>query len=305
MYPSLLVPLDGSSFSEDALPMARLLARTLGAEVHLIHVIRPAPDADLKMPQDDLNWTQSVREGAEVYLEEEAEAFREDGVTVQVATLEGRVVPALGEYLEEHGIPLVVMTTHGAGGLKRWWLGSVADGLLRRGGTDLLLVRPWDETEERPEGEPRFSQLAVPLDGSVEGEAALTPARSLARTFDAQGTVLRVVPAPVELTSIYGMAGVRMEGEGHRTRKTEAEAYLSQVVAQEGGDTWSAQVVEDRSAAEGVIKAAQALEADLIVLSSHGRGGLARVVLGSVADKIIRGTTRPVLVVRPDDPEAE
>lgn len=303
MYPSLLVPLDGSSFSEDALPMARLLARTLGAEVHLVHVIRPAADSDMKMPQDDLNWTQSVREGAEVYLDEAAEAFRDDGVTVHIATLEGRVVPALGEYLEEHGIPLVVMTTHGAGGLQRWWLGSVADGLLRRSGTDLLLARPWDETEERPDGEPRFSQLLVPLDGSVEGEAALDPARHLARAFDAQGTLLRVVPAPVELTSIYGMAGVRMEGEGHRTRKTEAEEYLAEVATPEDDDTWSAKVAENRSAAEGVITAAQELDADLIVLSTHGRGGLARVVLGSVADKIIRGTTRPVLAVRPEAPD--
>ncbi len=305
MYPSLLVPLDGSSFSEDAMPLARLLARNLEAEVHLVHVIRPAPDADLKMPQDDLDWTQKVREGAEVYLEEEAEALREEGVTVSTAILEGRVVAALGEYLEEHRIPLVVMTTHGAGGLKRWWLGSVADGLLRRGGADILLARPWDETEERPEGEPRFSRIVVPLDGSVEGEAALPPARALARTFEAEGTLLRVVPAPVELTSIYGMAGVRMEGEGHRTRKAEAQEYLDEVASREAEDAWSAQVVEDRGAAEGVIKAARALDADLMVLSTHGRGGLARVVLGSVADKIVRGTTRPVLVVRPDDSEGE
>ena len=301
MYPSMLVPLDGSEFSEDALPLARHLASRLGAHMHLVHVIRPAPDAELKSPQADMEWKAKVRDGAQDYLQEIADGMAEDGIETTISILDGRVTNVLDEYARESGIPLVVMTTHGSGGLKRWWLGSVADGLLRKGGTNVLLVRPWDDTEEGSGQERRFQHIIVPLDGSAEAETALGPARELAQLFEAEATLLRVVPAPVELTSIYGVAGVRMEGEGHRGRREEAENYLEEVVNRGGDPVPTAQVVEAKGAADGVIDAARKLEGDLLVLSSHGRGGLSRVVLGSVADKIIRGTTLPVLVIRPPE----
>ena len=305
MFPSLLVPLDGSEFSEDAIPVARRLARLLEARLHLVHVIRPAPDADLKSPQQDLEWKSKVREGAEAYLDGLASEMEEDGIRVTTAVLEGGVPLALDGYLKRSRIPLVVMTTHGSGGLRRWWLGSVADAILRKGSAHLLLVRPWngDEGEGEEETERTFRHVVVPLDGSAEAEAALFPARQLARRFGSRLSVVRVVPAPLELTSIYGVAGVRMEGDGHRRRKDEATEYLESVVARGGDPVPEAHVAEAAAAADGVIQAARDVEGDLLVLSSHGRGGLSRMVLGSVADKIIRGTTLPVLVVRPpEDP---
>ncbi|TVR65326.1 MAG: universal stress protein [Gemmatimonadales bacterium] len=305
MFPSLLVPLDGSSFSEDALPAARRLARLLEARLHLVHVIRPAPDADLKSPQQDLEWKAQIREGAETYLDGLATELEEDGIRVTTAVLEGGVPLALDGYVKRSRIPLVVMTTHGSGGFRRWWLGSVADAILRKGSAHLLLVRPWNGAEGEGEGEVErdFHNVVVPLDGSAEAEAALFPARQLARRFGSSLSLVRVVPAPLELTSIYGVAGVRMEGEGHRRRKEEATEYLASVVARGGDPVPESHVAEASAAAEGVIQAAREMEGDLLVLSSHGRGGLSRMVLGSVADKIIRGTTLPVLVVRPpEDP---
>ncbi len=304
MFPSLLVPLDGSDFSEDAIPVARRLARLLEARLHLVHVIRPAPDADLKSPQQDLEWKSKIREGAEGYLDALASEMEEEGIRVTTAVLEGGVPLALDGYLKRSRIPLVVMTTHGAGGFRRWWLGSVADAILRKGSAHLLLVRPWNGAEatgEEAEPERTFRNVVVPLDGSSEAEAALFPARQLARRFGSRLSVVRVVPAPLELTSIYGVAGVRMEGDGHRRRKDEATEYLDAVVARGGDPVPVAHVAEAKGAAEGVIQAARDVEGDLLVLSSHGRGGLSRMVLGSVADKIIRGTTLPVLVVRPPE----
>jgi nucleotide-binding universal stress UspA family protein len=303
MFDKILIPLDGSEFSEDALPMARALARVFKAELHLVHVIRPAPDADLKSPSQDLDWTTRIREGAGEYLNELAEGLEGDGLGVQVAVLEGRVVPTLSGYVREQEIPLLVMTTHGSGGLKRWWLGSVADGLLREGASDVLLVRPWDDTEDRTDGDPRFGRVAVPLDGSEIAEVALAKAMSLAGDFDAEVTAIRVVPAPVELTSVSGVRGVRVEGEGHRSRVEDAQTYLRSVRDRVAPAHLEVRVVEGGSAAEGVIQGARQAEADLLVLSSHGRGGLARLVLGSVADKVVRGTTLPVLVVRPEEDE--
>lgn len=300
MFRSILLPLDGSKFSEDAIPLTQRLARRLGARVHLVHVIRPAPDADLKTPQEDMEWKANVREGAADYLGDLAGAMEAEGIGTETAVLDGRVVPALDAYARDQGISLVAMTTHGAGGLRRWWLGSVADGLVRRGAADLLLVRPWHDEEGESPASAAFRHLAVPLDGSDDGERALEPAERLRKAFDARLTLLRVVPAPMELTSIYGMSGVRVERESHRQRRAEAEEYLEAVAGRAGGEPAPETVVlESAGAAEGVIEGARAAGADLIVLSSHGRSGLERTVIGSVADKVIRGTTLPVLVIRP------
>lgn len=293
-----MVPLDGSDFAEDALPMARLLASRMGARLHLVHVIRAVPDMSLKGPEVDMEWIAEARKGTEGYLEDLAAAIREeDGTETSVAALEGRVVPALREYASHENVDLVVLTTHGSGGVQRWWLGSVADGLVRTARGHLLLVRPWDETEDRPSGEPRFQKVAVPLDGSELAEVALEPAVELARVFDAELTLLRVVPAPVELTSIYGMAGVRMEGEGYRKRVEEAREYLDRVASGLEGLRVSAAVLEDQEPAAGVIEGTREAGADLLALSTRGRGGVARAVLGSVADKVVRSTVLPVLVV--------
>lgn len=298
MYPRILLPLDGSEFSADALPLAEGLASELGAELHLVHVIRPALDVDFKAPQEDMDWKARVREGASDYLGGIAESLGEAGIRATTAVLEGRTVDALDEYMREHGISLGVMTTHGAGGLKRWWLGSVADGLLRAGSSDLLLARPWDDTEDRPAAAPRFEHLLVPLDGSADAERALGPAQELTKAMGARLSFLTVVPRPTELTSIYGMPGVRIEGEGHRMRREEADDYLSGVVARGGEPPPEAVTIEHSNAAEGIIEGARKVGADLIVLSSHGRGGFERTVIGSVADKVIRGSVLPVLVVR-------
>ncbi|MFW5905190.1 MAG: universal stress protein [bacterium] len=298
MYSSILVPLDTSEFSEDALPLARELATRLKSTLHLVHVVPPAPEVGLKSPEQEVEWMSRVHEGAAEYLNEVAN--RDSELDVRTGVLQGRPVPTLARYVQDHDISLVVMTSHGSGGLERWWLGSVADGLLRRGQCDVLVVRPWDETEEREKARaPRFSRLVVPLDGSGTAEVALKPALELAEAFSARVTALQVVPAAVELTSVQGVRGVRLEGEGHRRRIAEARSHLEAVAERLAGAPVDFRVVEHQSAAEGVIRTARELEADLIVMSSHGRGGLARVVLGSVADKVVRGSVLPVLVVRP------
>jgi len=299
MYRTILVPLDGSEFAEQALPLATLLAGREGAELHLAHVIRPIPDVDFKTPQDDLAWRERARDGADRYLRSLADQAREKGVSTLTAVLEGPVVETLDAYVAEQGVDLLTTTSHGSGGLRRWWLGSVADGLLRTSGVDVLIVRPWDETEDRGLSDSRFGRILVSLDGSEFAEAALPPAFDLAGRFGSSVVAVRVVPSPVELTSIYGMPGVEVSGEGHRARVREGEEYLGALLERFPGKALETRLVESSGAADGVVEAAKELDADLVVLSSRGHGGMTRLVLGSVADKVVRTTTRPVLVVRP------
>lgn len=297
MYKTILVPLDGSDFAEEALPLAKALAAKIGAELHLAHVVVPEPDMDFKTPQEDLDWRGRVREGAERYLADHAKTAEGEGISTLTAVLEGQVTSALLDYVEEQEVDLIALTSHGSGGIQRWWLGSVADGLLQSRKADLLLVRPWDETEERSGREALFRRILVPLDGSDLAEGALRPAVGLAERFGASLIALRVVPKPLDLTSIYGMPGVEIRGRGHQERVQDATAYLAALADRHSGVPVEVHVVESSGAADGVVNSARALEADLVVLSSRGRGGMTRVVIGSVADKVIRGTTRPVLVV--------
>jgi nucleotide-binding universal stress UspA family protein len=173
----------------------------------------------------------------------------------------------------------------------------VADELLRSGKTDLLLVRPWDETEERSGPESRFRRILVPLDGSEAAERVLVPAAELASRFQAAIVLIRVVPKPIELTSIYGIPGVELRGAGHRIRVQEATEYLDAVTQRLSGARVESHVLEGSGAGDGIVEGARSLDADLVVLSSRGHGEMARLVMGSVADKVVRGTTRPVLVV--------
>lgn len=306
MYSSILLPLDGSSFAEEAVPLAARAARAFGADLHMVHVIRPMPGEGGGSAEADLNWRSEVREAATGALSEIAGRLRQDGVSATAVVREGEVVGELMASIEEHDADLVVMTTHGAGGFRRWWLGSVADSLLRKSRVPILLVRPWDDTRDRPSDEPRFRTILVPVDGSAASETALESAVFLARTGGASRIVLvRVVPSPLDVGSLYGIPRVQQGREAARERKEEARTYLdslAETVRRDvGEDGLELRVMEASSAAEGIIEAARLVSADLVVLSSRGRGGLGRIVLGSVADKVIRGSTPPALVVHPPE----
>ncbi|HEY7699201.1 MAG TPA: universal stress protein [Vicinamibacteria bacterium] len=299
MYEKIMVPLDGSSFAEEALPLAHLLARTLKAELHLVHVVSPSPDFALKSPEEDLAWTEFARGKTAAYLDAHAERAKAAGAPALSAVLEGHVSAALESYAESQKVDLTILTTHGRSGASRWWIGSVTDELLRSSGADLLLVRPWDETDDRTRRTSRFGKILVPLDGSKVAETALSPATRIADAFRSELVLARVVPSPVELTSIYGVPGVELRGEAYDARIDEAKSYLHAVVGRLERRTAESLVIESGGAAEGIVEAARAGEVDLIAMASHGRGGLERALLGSVADKVLRATTRPVLVVRP------
>ena len=303
MFRSLILPLDGSSFAEEAVPMAGFLASAFNSQLHLVHVIRPSPDVDFKTPEEDLEWRTQVREAASGALGEIAGKLRREGVNARAEVREGRVVDTLLACAEEWKADLAVLTTHGAGGFRRRWLGSVADALLRRSEVPVLLVRPWDETTDRTPEEPRFRTILVPLDGSRGGEAALAHAQSLRDRLGAKLVLVQVVPSPLEVGTLYGIPSVKVGGEARQKQKDAAHAYLEEVVGrlgegQGGQGGVEIRVAEASGAAEGILEAVRVTGADLLVLSTHGRGGISRTVVGSVADKVIRGAVPPVLAVR-------
>jgi nucleotide-binding universal stress UspA family protein len=299
MKRSVVVPLDGSDFSEAALPMGRLLAQLTGAELHLVHVMQ-TPAVSALHPEDRLSFETQLQRQAFLYVDELAAAERAKGsvpVACELLAGERGVAPALCEYAVRARARWIVLTTHGVGGVSRLVMGSVAEALSRMARTPLMLLRPWDVTGSLAPAERRFKWILVPLDGSPEAEAALAPASELARATGAALSLVQIVPSVGEADSRIGRAA------GGATRPdTEAALYLERLAERLGKEGVEAQswVVANVDPAAGILTAAVERSADLIVMATHGRGGIERVILGSVADDVLRKTTLPLALVRPE-----
>ncbi len=299
----VLVPVDGSNFSEHALPYALGIARRTGATIHLALVHVPAEMVSPTYPLADAleQRDREIREHDSAYMQSLVERLKPSGVDLHPALLGGRVGPALADYVDEARIDLVVMTTHGRGGLQRAWLGSTADSLIRHSMIPLLLVRPSDETREiGPESDREIRTVLAALDGSETSETALRDAFELGITDDASLILVYTLQPPVAAASPYLPHTIQLTHDEMEIREEHMKRYLERVAEQAwlGGRETEVRVPVDYHPAPAILELADEKDVDLIALGTHGRGGLRRLVLGSVADKVIRGTHRPVLVHR-------
>ncbi|HSJ08156.1 MAG TPA: universal stress protein [Longimicrobiales bacterium] len=302
MFRNIVVPLDGSTFSEHALPQAVDIARRSGARLHLVQVHEP-PTAQVYpdgLPVYDERWDGSVRAQTEEYLRSVAHrAMEKAGVSPVTELLDGPVSGAIAAYAGEVEADLVVMTTHGRGGISRAWVGSVADALVRRAPVPLLLIRPkeqdidWTSTAEA-------RHVLIALDGSELAEGILGPALRLGSLVGARFTLVRVV-LPVPFVIGQHATGPAFDEAGAAQSRLNAVAYLDRVAEslQARGADVAVDTVFHTVPALGILDYAATHAVDMIAMATHGRGGWSRVALGSVADKVMRGTMMPVMLYRP------
>jgi nucleotide-binding universal stress UspA family protein len=302
MLRSILVPLDGSEFGEHALPIAAAVARRSGATLHLAHVHQGKSAAGAAIADRDV-YDLLARQTEEDYLADVSARLRARGpLALEPALLaRGDVAAGLRDYAERHCIDLVVMATHGRGALARLWLGGVADELARELTRPVLLVRPGEGPPDL-DHDVEMRSILVPLDGTALAEKAIGPALEMGKLFDAELTLVRV-NAPVLLASWLPEApyGPSDLGEAAAAQRQEAEIarrYLDGVAARltDQGARVRVDVVVDALPADGILGEARAAHADLIALQTHGRRGLARFFLGSVADGVVHGGSTPVLL---------
>lgn len=299
-YRSVLVPLDGSAFAEQALPLATAIARHSGAilQLALVHHPVPALATALEVPEIESQLNEEGRTREATYLATVEKRVRE-GLSSPVtgALLDGAVADALQRHIEGSGTDLVVLTTHGRGAVSRFWLGSVADQLMRRLHLPVLLLRPGTE-QPAPD---TLGKVLIALDGSSFSERGLAAAVALGKPFGATYDLLMVIEPPMPIADPAGLMVVPTQLEtSQRVRKAAAQ-YLEQQAARLRADglVVTTHAVEGAGAAQTIMEQADALGADLIAITSHGTGGFERLVVGSVADKVIRGSSHPTLVVRP------
>ncbi len=310
MYRSLLVPLDGLPFGEHALPLALSLARRSGATLHLVHALMPPAVAmpDMPLPADP-SIEEYLRRQQQQYLDGLARRLQERGAPKVITTLlDGDVPAVISEHASEIHADLVVLTAHGRSPFGRLWLGSVADYLVRHLPMPLAIVRPHEQSVN-DDAEPPLRHLLVALDGTPAAEEALEATVALGSLTGADYTLLRavkpVLPSPFYLDPPTLAAGVQellnRVQDLHEQLRREAEEYLQAVAARlrgRGLQVRTKVVIEDQPAV-AILHEAVPPGTDLVVLTTHGHGGLHRLLLGSVADKVIRGATVPLLVFRP------
>lgn len=299
MFRSIVVPLDGSRFAEGAVPLARLIAeRSRGAlEFLLVHQsIIPGG-----IPEGFASYAESARRAEREYLQEAVERLVPAGVPeVSTTFLEGKPARALADYVVDHHPDLVVMTTHGRGPVSRVWLGSVTDQMMRAVPTPMLILRP-DPDDPAAAPRPTPKRIVVALDRSGFAEAVLEPAGAMAALFDAELELLHVVHPPLPMGEPPVPYLVGFDEELAAQLVSQAEAYLGAVAGKLRGKSLAVVtcVLPGGDTAAAILGHAADVKADMIAVATHGESGVRRLMLGSVTDKVVRGSTVPILIAAP------
>jgi nucleotide-binding universal stress UspA family protein len=304
MIRSILVPLDGSEFAEWALPAAVSIARRTGAKLELVSVTIQVPaSVSAHIPGYGPAWESGARERALDYLKSISDRTTISGeITAHVSIRSGDIVDSLVQEAGEIPADLIVMSTHGRGPLQRMWLGSVADGVVRHSPVPVLLIPPREGTTPDLTSERLFGRVLVPLDGSGYSEEVLPWAVALGELGGAGYTLLEIIQPPMVLGPPYGtFPPPHIDDTQLRSLRLASRDYLEGVAERLRTREFRVEttVRDDPSTAQGILDQAEKNDIDLIAMSTHGRGGLGRVLLGSVADKVVRGATFPVLLLRP------
>jgi len=295
-FQNILVPLDGSEYAEQAIAVAGAIARRSGGALRLVSVEEPLPALVLASGSPEVAREVELEECDQLthYLDSIAGAVRDvQGGTVGTAALHGPVATALAEYAHTNMADLVVMTTRGRRRLNRWLIGSVADQLLRRMHVPVLLMHPGELPQPT-----EFRHILIALDGVIE-DPVLTPAVSLGSLYPAAHyTLARVVEPTLPIVTPLAPYPISLEPERTACLVDEAQNYLAKIRDQlrARGLEATSKVVVGFGIATQVLQLAEALGADCVVVGTHSRRRMERLVLGSEANRIVRGAAVPVLI---------
>jgi nucleotide-binding universal stress UspA family protein len=314
MFQHILVPLDGSPRAEQALPVAARIARSTGSSLLLVQVISLATDYSGGWAPTPMENQEEIDEeigSATTYLKALTTSPALAGIEIKTKVLFGLPVQQLLAGIATPGIDLIVLCSHGRTGFMRWVLGSVAHALVHQCTVPILVLRQ-DETPSSltPLDAAGSFHTLVPLDGSPLAEAALRPAAHLTAALAATGQgalhlsqVVKIFSNPAEEESgsplneealQYARTYLALAQE--RLSSVEKDLRLSLTYSVESASDVASALLRQ---AEHGMSEGENTSYDLIALSTHGREGLERWVMGSVADRLLNTTKLPMLIVRP------
>ncbi|HLZ28122.1 MAG TPA: universal stress protein [Chloroflexota bacterium] len=277
MLNKILVPLDGSELAERALTYATALAVRTEAQLLLVRAVTSHTLAGVDPRERQLG----AIHAAESYLEQVARKLRERGLACETVVRYGHAAECVAESARTRQADLIVMATHGRTGPGRWVLGSVAETVVASSSVPVLVQRAGQPLLDDPllENQPK---LIVPLDGSAFAESALEPAARLAEELGGRLILVRVEDHPTAIHAMleYLPRALDRVAEHHPDLPIKTDVRLGE-------------------AAYGIEEAVAKYDATLVVMATHGRGGVMRALLGSVAGKFMQLGDVPVVLIRP------
>ena len=307
MYSRVIVPLDGSAISEQALPYAQLVASSLSVPIELVeacHILAPAVLDTHTRHTVELMLSERQRRSEE-YLIGVAHRLARAGNAAAVSTLRGVPADAIVSQAGADPEALVVMATHGRGGIAPWTLGSVTERVLHSILNPLLIVRATATGAPPPA---QVETVLAPLDGSTRAELALPHVTAMAGALGARVALLRITPT----TDYYrehlpaaqpGSDGQPQGASAEQQAAADAqavEAYLADVrrrLARWQGPEIAIDHERHLNVAQAIMDAA-ARQPSLVVMASLGLGGPRRSAVGSITSRVARHIAAPVLVIR-------
>jgi len=297
MFKHMLVPLDGSTLAEAALPAAAYLARQTGASTTLIHLIEQHPP-DAVHGERHLTTT----DDALGYLNDVSTRFFSPDYPVESHVHTNRVsdVPvSIADHAQELGSDLIVMCVHGRSGIHRWLAGSIAQQVIKHGVASILLIQPASSGEVPPF---TCERLRVALGGNPEHEKGLELAIELAAACSADLHLLTVVPTLGTLPEERAETGKLLPGAMSallEMSEEDAQRYLDeQEERAAAGGVAATSAVGRGDPSDVIVQVGASVQADIIVLGTHGRAGMDAFWSGSVAPKVAGKSRSPLLLVK-------
>jgi nucleotide-binding universal stress UspA family protein len=302
MFDPTLVPLDGSQLAECVLPHAAAFARTFDAEITLLRILEKNQVGVSAQLFDLLNW-QIQKTKATLYLEEIKERFKESNIRARTIILEGLVTEGITEYAQNHGMKLIILSSHGRHGLTQWGISSITQKTILSAPTSVLIVRA--HSQEVSAGElsntPLYHRILVPLDGSQRAEHVLPIVMQLAHIHKPTIHLVHVVQTP-EMARQMPLAheDVELSTRVVMRNREEAGRYLEQVRSRsylEGMDVQTHLLTSDHTA-EALHQMVEREQIDMVTLSAHGYSGKHQWPYGSVVSNFILYGKVSLLIVQ-------
>ena len=283
----ILVPLDGSELSEKVLAHIEILAKRADVETTLLRAVPFFWPSEFKHVRE---MGDKMDKEASDYLFAINAQLGEKGIKAEVCVDEGNVPEVICDFAREKSVDLIAMSTHGRGGVKRWALGSVANKVIQAAPVPVLLYRSTGSKVTSS----HYKNVLIPVDGSHFSENIFPQARYLVELFKAKVWFLYVIN-PYLMESFTSLSIIKKDMKfikdtqyyfptlEKRLKKAKANYEL---------------VIKKGDPSETICKFAEKNEINLIAMSTHGHGGITRWALGSVADKVVRSSPKPVLLIR-------
>jgi nucleotide-binding universal stress UspA family protein len=293
----ILFPTDFSRCADQALEHAVFLAEKYDAEIHVLHAVTLFNDQP-EVVNDEFEETEEMikklEDIAELQLNKVSNAHEDDDIKIiKVQTRGISAAPAILDYAAENSIDLIVMGTHGRRGLGHFFLGSIAEEIVRVSECPVFTIRE-AETPTPPKSK---EKILVPVDFSEHSQNALANAKEIAKSYETKIHLLHIIEETIH--PAYSLSGKSSIFDIVPNIKEDCERRLKKMISEKIGEEVKTQIhIVSGQAANEIINFAKNNSMDLIVIATHGLTGLEHLLLGSTTEKVVRMSSCPVFTVK-------